>query len=359
MNDTVKYFFELVQVAIGKRQCMSAQLSDGQWKEVCTIAGKQSMLGVAFAGLDRLPKEQCPSKRPMMWMYDKGMKIRVQNEKFNEAIPKIVHIFSEAGFDSVILKGQGLALLYDDPFQRAPGDIDIWLKGEKKDVIKYVRSRVPDAKVCYHHIDCDKIEGVEVEAHFTPTWMFNPSRDRFFQKWAASSLDRLLANKVELGGSMVAVPDLEFNRVFVLLHIYRHLFTEGIGLRQLMDYYYVLSKGFTEDERLNTLKTLDSLKLADFAASVMYVLKTVFMLDDRYLLLPPSESEGAFLLSEILRAGNFGQYDSDNAHSADEGELHSFMRKTVRMRKFLAKYPSEVLWSPFFKIWQFFWRKTR
>ena len=36
------------------------------------------------------------------------------------------------------------------------------------------------------------------------------------------------------------IPTVEFNIIFQLTHIYSHLMNEGIGLRQLVDYYYVL-----------------------------------------------------------------------------------------------------------------------
>lgn len=359
MSNSATCFFELIQVALGKREAMSAILDDDQWREVCTIAGKQSMLAIAFLGLDKLPKEQCPSKRPMMWMYDRALKVRRLNEKTNAAIPVIIRHFEKAGYRGAILKGQSMALLYDDPSSRTPGDVDIWLSGKKSDIIAFVRSGIPKAKVCYHHIECGKMEGIEVEAHFTPTWMFSPSKNKIFQEWADSQLTKALENKVEIGGNMICTPDLNFNRLFILIHIYRHLFNEGIGLKQLLDYYYVLSRGCSDVERAETLVMIDKLGLNKFAGAVMYVLQKVFLMDDKHLLVQPSLQEGEFLLSEILRAGNLGHFDAANSHSANEGELHIFLRKMLRLRRFAIKYPEEVLWSPFFKIWQFFWRKTR
>ena len=38
----------------------------------------------------------------------------------------------------------------------------------------------------------------------------------------------------------IAIPTVEFNLIFQLTHIFSHLMNEGIGLRQLVDYYYVL-----------------------------------------------------------------------------------------------------------------------
>lgn len=359
MDQSVTYFFELMQVALGKRAAMSAGLDDEQWREVCTIAGKQNMLGLAFRGLDLLPKEQCPSKRPMMWMYDRAAKIKRHNQRNNSAIPIVFEHFGKMGYRCVLLKGQSMAALYDDPFSRTPGDLDIWLDGRKSDVIASVRADNPGAKVCYHHIDCGKIEGIEVEAHFTPSWMFSPSKNRIFQKWANAEFPKALSNSVSIDGVSVCTPNLDFNRLFILVHIYRHLFSEGVGLRQLMDYYFVLAHGFTDEGKRETLRMIDSLGLRKFTAAVMFVLQKVFLLDDECLLVEPSAEEGEFLLEEVMKAGNLGQYDEDNHHIKNEGELHIFFRKMLRLRRFIVKYPEEVLWSPVFKIWQFFWRKTR
>ena len=151
------------------------------------------------------------------------------------------------------------------------------------------------------------------------------------------------------------MPTLELNRVFILVHIYRHLFSEGIGLRQLMDYYYVLRQGFTEAERRETLQVLESLKMVRFAGAVMWVLQQLFGMDDRYLLIAPNEREGRFLIREVMLAGNFGQYDTRLQHYEGESALHWGLRKVMRNFRFVRSYPSEVLWSPLFKIWNYLW----
>ena len=154
-----------------------------------------------------------------------------------------------------------------------------------------------------------------------------------------------------VGASMIPTPTLAFNRVYILVHIYRHLFHEGIGLRQLLDYYFVLHQGFTEEERTETMRTLRSLRMQRFTAAVMWVLQEVFAMDDRYLLTDPNEEEGRFLLSEIMLAGNFGHYDVRIKRSAKVTEWGLFCRRVGRNLRFLRSYPSEVLWSPFFKLW--------
>lgn len=43
------------------------------------------------------------------------------------------------------------------------------------------------------------------------------------------------------------MPMTSFNVIYILSHLYRHVFTEGIGLRQLIDYYFVLVKSEESD----------------------------------------------------------------------------------------------------------------
>ena len=45
------------------------------------------------------------------------------------------------------------------------------------------------------------------------------------------------------GAGQISVPTIEFNMIFQLIHIMRHFFHDGMGLRQLVDYYWLLSSG--------------------------------------------------------------------------------------------------------------------
>ena len=157
------------------------------------------------------------------------------------------------------------------------------------------------------------------------------------------------------GGHKVHTPTAAFNRVYILSHIYRHLFDEGVGLRQLMDYYYVLRQGFTETERQETITILKQFKMERFAEAVIWVLQEVFGLEAKYMLTTPNEREGKFLLDEIMMAGNFGHYDPRIIRSQDERLFTRFVRRTIRNLRFLRSYPSEVIWSPIFKIIQRIW----
>ena len=72
----------------------------------------------------------------------------------------------------------------------------------------------------------------------------------------------------------------------------------------MIDYYYLLLRGFSEKERKETLHVLKDVGMCKFTAAVMYVMKDIFGLPDKYLLLEPNDRIGKMLVSEILMAGN-------------------------------------------------------
>ena len=352
------YFFELLQIALGNRQQLSRLLKEGEWGDVYTMAQEQALVGVAFRGVELLPKEQRPPKMILLQWYVNAERIKQTNEELYHKTVAISQKFRNDGFPNAILKGQGVAKYYQivklDKY-RMSGDVDIWLNGSRKDIISYVRKHMNDCKIVYHHVDFPNIDGVKVEVHFTPSWMYCYFTNRKLQRFFDNNRRFLLEN--DCNCSDIPTVDVAFNRVFILVHIYRHLFHEGIGLRQLMDYYFVLMQGFSEEECAETMRLLTSLKMDRFVSAIMWILQNVFGMSKRYMIAPVDEIEGKLLLNEIMHSGNMGHYDTTLLRKSDESSLSWGLRKLKRIFRFARNYPSEVLWSPLFKIWHYFWRK--
>ncbi len=131
---------------------------------------------------------------------------------------------------------------------------------------------------------------------------------------------------------------------------------EGVGLRQLMDYAYIL-KALPPEDRGEAAAVLGELRLLGFTAAVMYLMKEIFHLDDGQLITAPDARGGAFLLDEVLRGGNFGHYDERNAHGRSESRVKRTLRKTRRQLRFFSFCPRDVLAAPFFKLWQYCMRR--
>lgn len=356
----MKLFVELIQIALNNRAELSHTPTDSQWQTIFALAKKQALLGITYAAIERLPVEQRPPRRLLLQWAVITERIKERNEELNSKIPAISQRFHSDGFRNLILKGQAVARYYEQlnlHRHRTPGDVDIWFDGRREDVITYVRQVYPDCHAVYHHIDYPQIDGVHIEIHFTPSWMNSYFTNKRLQQFFNESKERLFSLCDNGIDDNIPTTSLPFDRVYILVHIYRHLFHEGMGLRQLMDYYFVLTQGFTETERAETVKLLRSLKMYRFTGAIMWILQDVFGMDSRYLLVPPIESEGRFLLQEIMISGNLGLYDQRLSRKSSDSDLAYGLRKVKRNFRFVTSYPSEVLWSPIFKVWHYLWRK--
>ena len=237
-----KIFFDFLRFSIGSAKEIPGSLKEADWKELYAIAKKQCLVGVLFDGIKKLPAEHVGMKKELLlqWMAESQM-LEKANVRLNDAAIQVSEWFRKKGFRTCILKGQGNALMYPNPYSRTPGDIDIWVEGGDKRVISFVRSISSHEKACYHHIEFPPYKGVEVEVHYRPSFLLCSWHDRKLQKYYERVKEEQFSHRVMLGEQgEIAIPTAEFNLIFQLTHIFSHLMNEGIGLRQLVDYYYVL-----------------------------------------------------------------------------------------------------------------------
>ena len=253
MKAQQRIFFDFLRFSIGAIEGIPESVKDADWGVLYGIAKKQALIGVLFHGIQQLPKELAPDEDLLMTWMGQAQRIKQRNVRLFMDSAKVCKNFKQVGFRNCVLKGQGNALLYPDPFMRTPGDIDIYLEGGRKRIMEYVEGVCPGQVMRYHHVDFPVMK-TPIEVHFTPSYMFCPWHNRRMQKWFGKVMDLQCGNVVGLpnGFGEIAVPTTSFNVVYVLSHLYRHVFTEGIGLRQLLDYYFVIEKFFSTQSYRNS-----------------------------------------------------------------------------------------------------------
>ena len=242
MKKQLQIFFDFLRFCIDSTKEIPSSLKEEDWKELYTIAKKQCLVGVLFDGIKKLPAEYVGMKKELLlqWMAESQM-LEKANVRLNDAAIRVSEWFRKKGFRTCILKGQGNATMYPNPYSRTPGDIDIWVEGGDNRVISFVRSISPHEKACYHHIEFPSYKGVEVEVHYRPSFLLGFWHNRKLQKYYERVKEVQFSHRVMLGEQgEIAIPTAEFNLIFQLTHIFSHLMNEGIGLRQLLDYYYVI-----------------------------------------------------------------------------------------------------------------------
>ena len=387
---TYNLFFELIQVAIGRRGSLSRVPSAEEWSMLYALAEKQAVAGVCFRGVQQLPEEQracLPASLKMRWLA-LATQIQARNELMNRRCVEVQRMLAEEGFMSAILKGQGVAELYEISNEelgirnnslgmlRQSGDIDVYVPCGMKKALRWCRKRYGNVEFDYINAHVPMFKDVEVELHWRVQSMTNLFRNRGLQRW----LEREETKEMILGGkadlkpeTTITVPTLEFNAFYLMLHCYHHVFESGLGLRQLMDYYFLLmarnnlnldlnlnnrktTTGTTEDN-FNLNKRFREFGMERFVGAVMWIMQEVFGLERERLLCEPDEKEGRYILAEVMAGGNFGHHDK-RIRKVGKGKWQSVFANLQHAMHVLRRYPSEALWMPIWMVYHFIWKRT-
>lgn len=345
-------FFELLQVALGTRDQLSRVPSAQEWTLMLHEAERQCVAGFFLEGIERLPDEQQPPLAlKLQWI---GL-VQMGEENYRlqcERLRVLSQRLRMAGFKNCVLKGVGLAQLYSNPAHRQCGDIDVWVDGGMKEVMAWLQSQYEVGKAVWHHVDVKIFDDLPTEIHLHPAWLYYPVKNRRLQHWFERNKDAQMVEDRKLD---FAYPTVRFNAIFSLVHTFHHLMEEGVGLRYVVDYYYILQK-----MRVDSLECRDSGKLRNeivdlsrrfglykFLSAMMWVLQAVCGMPKEDLLCKPNEKEGRFLLNEIMAGGNFGKTRQDGKQ-----------RKTfARWHMMLKHYPTEALWMLPWKVWHWGWMR--
>lgn len=417
-------FFELIRVAIGKHDCLSRTPSAKEWKRLFKMAERQRLLGICFYGVKKVAspkydndddiiedegrktkdeghndrKISIPGDLYDYWLGTAAL-IQQQNQKVNRQCVEVSARLKEAGFKCSILKGQGIAQLYNDGRRtkderqnesnflgmfRQSGDIDIWVDGGMKKAMAWAKQEYGDVEFDYINAHLPMYKDTEVELHWRVQSLDNLWKNKKLQRWLEEHKEELL-NTTEVlpdGAGSIPVPSSAFNSFYILLHCYHHMFTEGLGLRQVMDYFFVLQEYEKSEEcRVKSEELLDLLRqfgMLKFAKAMMWVLQHVFEENnvdeerrkknedtkdnwrERYpwMIVEPDEDEGRFLLKELMLNGNFGHFDKRVKKVSKNKRIQAILNRVQHNFYLAAHYPNASLWPPIWLAWHFLWKKS-
>lgn len=345
-------FRNLLLISLGRRSSFEKDPTPQDWKYLYHLAHRQALLGPLNDGIHRLPAHQMPPDDILKeWdrLTDRIAGIYQTHEKH---VSELEALLESLNLHGCILKGTGLAHLYPSPERRMCGDIDLWIAGDRDEIIRTFRdAEIPIYDIIYQECKAGIFLDTEVEIHFHPSKMYNPFSNARLQRF----FERNTPIRADLA---ITYPDAKFNAVFCMAHMFRHYLEGGIGMRQMMDYYYIL-RHLDPADREPVMKTLKRLGMRRFTASVMASMWYNFGLEKDYFLCPPDKKRGKKLVNDSFAMGNFGVMDKRNRAVEGETPWAKFLRKNRRVFSNLRYYPREVIWSPFARVSQFVWRKFK
>jgi len=365
MSRDTNLLFEIIRVTIGRRKSLSRIPSSEEWLELYNLSLKHAIAGVIFAGVRKLQQNGLSIPSDVYWQW-LGLATQVQqrNEVMNAHCVDACDKLQQAGFNTCILKGQGIAQLYSTELcmLRQSGDIDVWVDGGMKTALVWARTNYGDVAFDYINAHVLMFKETEVELHWHVSYLNNLARNRKLQKWIEEHKEELYNTIVEMpkGIGTIHVPSIAFNRFYILLHCYNHIFSEGLGLRQIMDLYFVLAQNNldnTKDAEFGKF-FLDNISLRRFASAMMWIMGYVFRLERDKMLCEPNEKEGRYILNEVMQNGNMGHYDTRIKRVSKNVKIQSVAASIQHTWHLATHYPSEFLWTPVWIFWHFCWKRT-
>lgn len=359
-------FYQLLRMALGRQVCLPHTPNEQEWKALYELAKKQSLIGVCFAGVQKLQtqRQEPPEMTYLTWM---GMaaKIQQRNEVVSRQCVELQGQLAADGVRSCVLKGQGVGALYrvhendnnqnssDLSMLRQSGDIDVWVDTDEEGALRWVKKYQRELDFDYKHVHLDVLEGTSVEVHYRPSTSRVPwymKRVEHFTREKAC-----WTNAVALGDGMVNVPSLEFNLVFILQHIFGHLFAEEMTLKQYLDYYFVLKQAHEKGADVQeAYRWMQRMGMGSFARATMWLLREVFGMPEEWMICEADADEGRFLLDRVMAKE---QKAKKGEHGSVRWHLSVFWAQQNKNLHLLTHYPLEVLFSPIWLARHFFWKR--
>ena len=329
-------FFELIQVAMGQRECLEQGPSDEEWQQIHLMALRQGLQGICYRGIERLFDFglRIPQDLSIDWMAA-AESISEENQRLQQRCARLQRDMAAAKVRLSFLNEVGSLCFYPEELQPLcePTVIDVFVDGSMNKVIGYAKKKSRKAVVYdYKFLTLKLGGGVKMRARGRAEMCANILRNRRLQKWL-----RRNHNYCFLTTDGLTRPTATMMAFLMMLHLQQCFLYDGITMRQLLDYYYVLRRlegrfrPFRDGVTINQL--FKTFGLTKFAQGMMWVMQEAFGLSKDYMPCEMSRSDGEYII-DVVMAGK---------------------RNYLSL---LLKYPGDILWYPVWLTWHAIWRNV-
>lgn len=303
-----KLFVRLLRSALWKEYVGIDCLTDEEYDDVMLLARQHAVEALVGESLIRynvrVSRERVAHLMGIIRMTER------ENIRINLQLTEIVGYLRQWNTDYYVVKGQVLATYYPSPLMRRSGDIDIFVPTDYPTAVRQL-TRL-EGMTCCKGYEKGKHQvmvrgGVVLELHRNLLLFATPRHRRAWQSFVSAMLQD--DTDVVINGCQVCTLPLYGHLVYVFMHLYFHLITSGVGLRQLCDLAILLQWGVKECvdwEKVMTAVTSFGCGAA-FRAVVACCVDELGVTASLPIMLNKEDHRwGKCVFRNILRAGNFG-----------------------------------------------------
>lgn len=363
MNQSQKLLFLLLRAALFEEKIDASKFVEADWKQIFYLSDIQTVSSLVLDGIGMLPHSilQISFDKKMM-LFAKMQRMEQINTLHRCVIVKIDKALKAEGIQAVFMKGQTVALRYPNPLHRTPGDIDFVVSLKDFDRTMAVMEKIGkvDHGLVHEHHGMAWVDGVTIEPHYKVHNYQRPSTDQAMQEMFSSVFPSKLSY-ADIDGYEVPVFSPTIESVFLTSHMVNHVYEEGLGLRQVIDYAMFLHHCADKIDWLQHHEYLHQMRMER-----AWRIFTCICGDYLGMSLPSqvesfSHQEKMWaekMMTDIMRVGNFGRGEYVFHHRGFKDAFNNYCWVAKRCWNLGFVCPSEARWWIISKVKRFFWKKS-
>ena len=266
LSKTFDAFLALVRQGIGHESRVLSQ--DIDWTAIKALADTHGLSAVVLEGVDKChtdttdSTEMLPLQLKLEWIGEVLQSYEARYKQYEKAISSLAGWYNQHGFKMMVLKGYACSLDWPNPKHRPCGDIDIWQFGKQKEADAILESSefrdesvesvdtVKRIKIdnSHHHHTVFDWEGFTVENHYdfinVHHHKSNAEFEKILKQFGEDDSHFVVPNGDASTGSAAKVylPSPNLHALFLLKHLMMHFASEGITMRQVVDWGFFVEK---------------------------------------------------------------------------------------------------------------------
>ena len=341
--NSMKTFLALLRDSLWQsEENLPSELSKWDATGLFSLAKQQTVYGLV---IDSLIRHNVHIPQKMVFAAIGALEqIKRQNIIINDGVCKLHGLLTDNGVDYVIVKGQAVASYYPQPLIRQSGDIDYYCDDanfpKSQEIIK--RQWVIDADENHsdYHVHFNH-EGVIYEGHFSLVCLYSKRKEDYWKK----SLAEDCGATVTIDGRHIKTLSPTLHVLYIFLHLYHHLMSLGIGLRQFCDMAVMLHYAKAEIDMSALRRHLHELGMEKaWKACGSILVDDLGLQEDElgYSLAKRDRRYGKKIMNVVLYRGNMGHY---NKHNGFRGWKHKVEAMCIKISHFVKFMPLAPTYS--------------
>lgn len=283
------------------------------WETLRKLSAEQGVTGICFSGVqkvmeatDEKGREYIGTMSYLTWLGTVAKRAQL-NEQQLKTTKRLAEEWGRYGIRMLLMKGQSNGLNYPNPMHREKGDVDVFLikdgscgYADGNEVARKMGLHVDDSWYKHSQIAANG-ETIENHQYFVHT------RDGKRGK----SLDKTLRELVfvdkykKYPDSEILLPPVMFNSLFLTYHALAHFVSEGMHLKQVVDWVMFLKKEGSNIDWPQLYDMCDKYNLRVFLECMNMIALRYFRIQGKYSVSSELSQYSEKIMDSVLHDKDF------------------------------------------------------